>query len=304
MMKYGVCILAGLLTCVAPVSAEPESACAPGEIHTKDHIEKSSLQDVSRQANNPVSTVWTLQNQFDILTIDDVPRGGGGEADDKVSFTWNMQPVLPIHLTKEWNLLNRAVIPLVDSVPLTDRSGGTKRTTGFGDIVLASVIAPNKAGGLLWGAGTTWQFDTATTKATGTQQWSVGPAAFLGWIGKDWLFGAFHQQWWSFGGSDRRDNVASLDTQYFLWRLFPGGWQVGFTQDIKANFKAKGSNVWTVPVGIGAGKTFAVGGGHFKLDGQISYALAHPDEAGQRLGFRIRFTPILPALCCAGTLFE
>ena len=37
-----------------------------------------SLSDTARQANNPLSTLWSLQNQFDIRTFHDVPVAGGG----------------------------------------------------------------------------------------------------------------------------------------------------------------------------------------------------------------------------------
>ena len=276
----------------------------PDEVHTDDHVAGSSLQDLSRQANNPVSTMWTLQNQFDIATIDDIPKGGGGEADDRVKFSWNFQPVLPLHLNKDYNLISRAVIPFVETLDVTDPSGGTQRETGFGDIVLASVLAPNKGKGFMWAIGPTWQFPSASSDFTGSGKWSVGPAAAALWVGEKWIFGVFPQQWFSFAGDGDRKDVSLLDMQYFVWRLFPGGWQVGFAQDIIANWKADSGNKWTVPVGLGAGKTFALGGHPFKLDAQVSYAVVHPDDFGQRWGFRIRFTPIIPAVCCTGTLFD
>jgi len=275
----------------------------PDEVHTSDHVAKSSLQDLSRQANNPVSTLWTLQNQFDLNTVDDIPKGGGGTS-DSVSFKWNFQPVLPLHLNKDYNLINRAVIPFLETLEVTDPSGGTQRKTAFGDIILASIFAPNKPKGLLWAIGPTWQFPSASSDFTGTGKWSVGPAAAAFWVGEKWIFGAFPQQWFSFAGDGDREDVSLLDVQYFVWRLFPGGWQVGFAQDITANWKADGGNTWTVPVGLGAGKTFELGGHHFKIDAQVSYAVVHPDDAGQRWGFRIRFSPIIGALCCTGTLLE
>jgi hypothetical protein len=298
------CVAAGLW--LMPVAAGAQSGDdhhAEGAIHVQAHVEKSSLQDLSRQANNPVSTMWTLQNQFDINTISDVPKGGGGQADDKVSFAWNFQPVLPLHLTKEYNFISRAVLPFVESVPVPDPSGGTQHKTGFGDIVMANVVAPNKSKGFMWAIGPTWRFPSASSDFTGSGKWSAGPAAAAFWVGEEWIFGVFPQQWFSFAGDGDREDVSLLDLQYFVWRLFPGGWQVGFGQDIIANWKADGPNQWTVPIGIGVGKTFQLGGHHFKLDGQISYAVAHPDEGGQRAGFKIRFSPIIGALCCTDTLF-
>lgn len=270
----------------------------------QDGGEKASLEDLSRQVNNPVNTLWTLQNQFDINTIDDIPQGGGGSADDRVKFSWNFQPALPLHLTKQFNLVSRAVIPFVDTFEVPDASGGTERKTGFGDIIFASALTPNKQEGFLWALGPTWRFPSASSAFTGSGKWSVGPAAAAFWVGKQWVYGVFPQQWFSFAGDGDREDVSLMDLQYFAWRLLPGGWQVGFTQDIVANWKADSNNRWTVPIGIGAGKTFKLGRIHAKIDFQISYAVVHPDVNGQRAGFRIRFTPIIPALCCTGTLFK
>jgi len=66
------------------------------------------------------------------------------------------------------NLINRSVIPFVETLEVPDASGKMRRKSGFGDIVLASVTAPNKAKGFLWGLGPTWQFPSAGTDFTGS----------------------------------------------------------------------------------------------------------------------------------------
>ena len=78
---------------------------------------------------------------------------------------------------------------------------------------------------------------------------------------------------------------------------------MGFTQDLIVNWKADSGNKVTFPIGMGVGRTFKVGGRTFKLDGQVSYAVVHPDDYGQRWGIRVRFTPIISALCCTGEVF-
>ena len=35
---------------------------------------------------------------------------GGGNADGEVGFSWDFQPVLPLHLNEKWNLIGRAVM--------------------------------------------------------------------------------------------------------------------------------------------------------------------------------------------------
>ncbi|MDH3970470.1 MAG: hypothetical protein OEU56_26015 [Rhodospirillales bacterium] len=262
-----------------------------------------SLSDTARQANNPLSTLWTLQNQFDIKTFHDIPLAGGGSEDGEVGFTWNFQPVLPLHLNDDWNLINRAVLPFLEVNPVPDGSGEVDHPAEFGDIILANILAPNKSQGFIYGLGTTWSFPSASSNRAGSGKWQLGPAAGAFYVGKEWIFGVFPQQWFSIGGDGDRSDVSFLDMQYFVWRLFPGGWQVGFTQDLTVDWKARSGDEVTFPIGIGVGRTFKIGGHAFKIDGQVSYAVVHPDLGGQRWGFRVRFTPIIKALCCTGRIF-
>jgi hypothetical protein len=63
----------------------------------------------------------------------------------------NVQPVIPIKLNNEWNLISRTIVPIVyqdDVVPATDQFG-------LGDVTQSLFFSPAKptAGGLTWGLG-------------------------------------------------------------------------------------------------------------------------------------------------------
>ncbi len=66
-----------------------------GEPAAPDH---KSMADVAKQLNNPVADIWALNFQFNRYYLQ-------GEATDKTreQDVMNFQPVLPIHLTKEWS---------------------------------------------------------------------------------------------------------------------------------------------------------------------------------------------------------
>ncbi len=157
--------------------------------------------------------------------------------------------------------------------------------------------------GFIWGVGTTWSFPSATSDLAGSGEWELGPAGAAFFVAKEWIFGVFPQQWFSIGGDGSRSDVSFLDLSYFAWRLLPGGWQVGFAQDMTVNWKGGSGNKVTLPIGFGVGRTFKIGSRAFKVDGQVSYAVVHPDVNGQRWGIKLRFTPIINALCCTGTIF-
>lgn len=90
---------------------------------------------------------------------------------DRWNSNLNVQPVMPVALNEDYNLVTRPVIPLFISQPHPnpENSAEIDRTTGFGDITLMFNIAarPPLAGNWLLGLGPTFIFPTASTDATG-----------------------------------------------------------------------------------------------------------------------------------------
>jgi hypothetical protein len=145
---------ATLLLLSAPSSAQTQAAGSGLPLHRKS---EESLREVSRQINNPISTLWqlTFDNQI-------VGQDGGGLETDEPGYTGTFQPVMPINLSKfglghfEWaedfNVITRLSVPFVETTPLPPESGSGERDSGFGDIQLASVLAPNNTYGFVWGS--------------------------------------------------------------------------------------------------------------------------------------------------------
>src|ERR1700690_2343817 len=71
------------------------------------------------------------------------------------SLNLQSQPVLPLSLTDDWNLITRPVFQVVNSVPAVTSTGGIYQATGFGDTILATLLSPSPklAGPWLLGAG-------------------------------------------------------------------------------------------------------------------------------------------------------
>jgi hypothetical protein len=81
---------------------------------------------------------------------------------------------------------------------------------------------------------------SATNEVLGTKKWSLGPSfVFLTEQGP-WVTGFLVSNAWSIGGESGRDDVNAGFLQPWLYYNFPTGF-------------------WTVPVGIGVGKTFQIG---------------------------------------------
>ncbi|MCA9810596.1 MAG: hypothetical protein KC473_09675 [Candidatus Dadabacteria bacterium] len=268
------------------------SSHAQGQAGGQESQGSESLAEVGAQLANPVSSVWSIvfQNNFTFLE---------GEPSDKTRFRYNLnfQPVLPIPLTDNWNLITRPVFPLLIGQPVYNPESGFHGRSGLGDIAMVNLISPNKPSGFLWGIGPTWIFPTATKQNLGQQKWQVGPAAVGLYLSKDWIFGAFPQQWWSFAGKDNRPDTSMMNIQYFVWRLLPGAWQVGTgAPNITINWKADDDNKVNLPIGLGVAKTVKLGELPVKFQLEGSYSVAHEDVLGQRWNIRLTITPVIPRL--------
>ena len=115
-------------------------------------------------------------------------------------------------------------------------------------------------------------------------------------IGREFILGGLSQNWFSVGGDSGRDTVTFSWLNLFYFKNFPDGWQVGGTPVITANWEASGSDVWTVPLGLGVYKTTLLAGQlPIKLGIEGQWMAVSPDTIGQEWNLRIVFAPILPS---------
>jgi len=260
----------------------------------------TSTTELNKKLTNPVSDLWSLsiqQNNYRLVHP--------GRWQSNLQF----QPVLPVALTKDWNLITRPVFQLVSSTPYPRLKGGKKkykRTTGFGDTILLEMISPGPsiAGNWLLGLGPTFIFPTATTKYTGQGKWQVGPAIVVGYLSKKWILGGFLQNWTSFAASEGgRDKTNQMNLQPIAAYFLKDGWSIGYSGNILANWEADDSdNRWTVPVGVAINKVVKFGRLPIKLGLALQYMPIRQDDFGQKWNIQFSFTPVLPKLI-KGTLF-
>jgi hypothetical protein len=275
----------------ATPSAVSDGATAPAL--DDDDSGKKSLTEVNKQLTNPVSSLWSItfeQNNFLATT------GPGGP----LLYNPNLlfQPVLPLALTDDWNLITRPVIPFFVSQqhPVPDK-GFVEPTAGIGDITLLQLLSPSPklAGDWLLGLGPSWIFPAASSRWTGQGKWQVGPAALAGYLSDKWILAALVQNWTSYGGSGP-EATNGMNLQPVAAYFLPDGWSIGYSGNILANWKATGGNAWTVPLGLSVSKVVKLGPlpVRFALGGQ--YMVVNPREFGQKWNIQLIIAPVLPKL--------
>jgi len=215
----------------------------------------SSAEELAKKTQNPVADLISvpLQNNFNF---------GAGHNHNKMLYVLNIQPVIPIKLTDEWNLITRTIMPVINQPAFFPTHGGAVHSTtgtGLGDINPTFFLSPGKPGELIWGLGPTFTLPTATDRDLGSGQLSMGPAGVLLTMQGHWVFGALMNNQWSVAGwGDKPVNAMLL--QPFVNYNLPDGWYLTSAPIVTANWKAdKGGDVWTVPLGGGFGKLFRLG---------------------------------------------
>jgi hypothetical protein len=118
----------------------------------------------------------------------------------------NIQPVLPIHVTDELNLITRPIIPVVRQPDLVDGAD----TWRLADIQLQTYLSPSKWDKPIFGIGSVFQFPSTTNGGKlGTEKWSAGPSAVLVAQPGPFVTGALVRHLWSFAGDNYRQDVSS-----------------------------------------------------------------------------------------------
>jgi Putative MetA-pathway of phenol degradation len=198
--------------------AQTQGSTAP----TESGAENDSTAEVSKQASNPLASVWLMQIQQNNNWVG-MPTNNGNRVQSNLQF----QPLMSVKLTDDWSLVTRPVLQLVNSAPFPDQTGNSDRATGFGDTVLALALSPSRklVGNWLLAAGPTFIFPTATDPRIGQDKWQVGPAAAFGYTGKNFITYVFPQQWFSVGDSGAR--ARHMLMYYAFVYAFKNGWSVG-----------------------------------------------------------------------------
>lgn len=258
---------------------------------TEDSLATANLAELDRKLNNPLTSIWsmTLQNNTSINSGDAID---GEESSNTLFF----QPFMPFEVGEENQamLTFRPVFPLVTQ-PLLEgdplESSGHK--TGFGDIQLLTLAGPNSGEGLVWGAGATFAFPTASDDVLGQGKYSAGPAAMIFNIGKPWVFGLLAQHWESYAGDDDRDDTSRTEIQYTIRYALPNAMSIGMGPTVIYDWEADSGNALTFPVGLGVTKTTRWGKVPVKLRAEFHYSVIKPDDYGSEWNFRIQVTPIV-----------
>jgi len=218
---------------------------------TQTESPQSNADTLRKEAQNPIASLVSVPIQNN-LNFNINP---GQRTQDVL----NIQPVIPVALTKDVNLIVRWITPIIWQ-PFPSSTPGTEvGTYGLGDMQPTFFFSPSKPSKLIWGAGPIFQLPTATNKALGQGKFGIGPSfVWLVQPGK-WTVGTLVNNVWSVAGPSDRPDVNQMLLQYFINYNLQKGWYVGEMPIITANWQAPNSQRWVVPVGGTLGRIMKLG---------------------------------------------
>ncbi len=289
-----IVVLIGLLGVLVVANASAQTMQNPPPVDESNLPDnQKSETEVNKELSNPISSIWALQLQENTFFI----HPGIEDKSSRNSVNVQFQPVLPLALTNDWNLITRPVLQVVNSVPVPTRTGRIYQATGFGDTILATLLSPSPrlAGPWLVGAGPTFIFPTATTTNVGQKKWQLGPGGVFGYLGEHYIVGVFPQQWFSVGGNGSKQ-TSQMNVQYFASYFLPHGWSVGTSPNVLINWYASDGNKVTFPIGLFGSKVQKIGPVPVKFLVQGQYTPVSPSVFGQRWNIQVSITPVIPKL--------
>lgn len=245
--------------------------------------EAHDTTELAKKLNNPVAAMISVPFQFNYDSEIGPERDG-----ERVQL--NFQPVVPIHLSDDWNLISRTILPVIDQ---DDVFPGAGRQSGLGDITQSLFFSPSHAGenGIIWGAGPAFLVPTGTDELLSAEKWGAGPTLVVLRQSGGWTYGMLANHIWSFAGADERNDVSSTFLQPFLNYTTHDAWTFGIDSESTYDWEAE---QWSVPINVTVSKLVTIGPQPVSFGGAVRYWADSTDAGPHGVGARAIVTFLFP----------
>jgi hypothetical protein len=241
---------------------------------------EADAADLQKKTLNPVADLISIPFQYN-ADFDIGPKNA-------TKSTLNIQPVIPISISEDWNVVIRTIVPIIYIDSIAD---GISSKSGLGDTVPSFFFVPRKeVGGWILGAGPVFLWPTATDDALGSEKWGVGPTGVALRQKGPWTYGILANHIWSYAGESGRSEVNATFLQPFLSYSFPTFTSITLNTESTYDWT---DDQWTVPINLAVSQILKLGKLPVSVQVGARYYAEAPD-GGPDWGARFVFTILLP----------
>jgi hypothetical protein len=236
---------------------------------------------LAKQLSNPVAALISVPMQLNW----DTGLGSGGDGE---RWTLNVQPVIPMSISEDWNLISRTIVPLIDQ---QDVIPGDSSQSGLGDITQSAFFSPKQptSGGLIWGVGPVLLLPTGADQLT-ADQWGAGPTAVVLKQAGPWTVGFLGNHIWGLSNDGAGADVNATFAQPFVSKSLGKG--VTGSLNFESTYDWNGGG-WTLPLNLGLSKVTRFGSQLVSLQAGARWYADAP-AGGPDWGLRFTFTLLFP----------
>lgn len=238
--------------------------------------------ELAKQLSNPVAALISVPFQYNYDHRIGSERGYRN--------TLNIQPVVPITLSHDWNLISRTILPVTWQ---QDVAGDSGRQSGLGDTTQSFFLSPSTptAGGTIWGVGPVFLLPTGTDALLSSRKWGTGPTGVVLNQNGPWTYGGLANHIWSVAGSQSRSSVSSTFLQPFLSYTTKDAITYGVNTESTYNWK---ESAWSVPINLQVSKVTKIGDQAISFQVGLRYWAESPDNGPKGWGGRFNVTLLFP----------